>query len=819
MAQASILEMQRCHKYLNDWKSNSFKYFLTVNSLMDSLAYTDLLQCYTDSRSLTLGKSVHAHIIRSHFKQSLFLQNNLLNMYCKCGNMKHAHKVFDEIPDRDVVSWNVLVMGYFQMGFCRNAFRVFMDARNAQIALDRFTYAGAFSICSRTGDLRVGKALHGLVVVGGFSNHSFLTNSLIDMYSKCGRIDEVRRVFENSDHLDDVSWNTLVSAHARVGLDHETARIFARMHTVGRKINCYSLGSVLKCCGCSFELLEFGRMVHSAVVKVGLDHDVFVGSTMLDMYAKNGKMIEAINVFKAIPDPNVVVFNAMIAGFCRLEDESHDNLIGEALVFYSKMQRRGIMPSMFTLSSILRACNLTDSFVMGKQIHAQVYKCSLQYDEFIGSALIDLYCNSGSIEDGLRCFHHMPKQDIVTWTSMISGSVQNEHFERALSLFYDLLSLGRNPDQFTLSSVMSACANLAMSRSGQLIQSYATKSGFNSFKIYCNSQIFMYARAGDTEAASKTFYEMDNPDVVSWSTMISNHAQHGSAEDALSLFRDMERRRISPNHVTFLSVLTACSHGGLVDEGFRYFDNMKRKYGIIPNVKHCACIVDLLGRAGKLDDAKKFIVDFGFQDDPVIWRSLLSSCRIHGDIERGEHVAERIMALEPEASATYVILYNMYLDSGIRPMAIKVRQLMKDQGVKKEPGLSWIEIGGSFHSFVAGDNTHPRNKVIYEKLAEMVSKIERLGYARSGTSKLDDVSSKIKSNLLNCHSEKLAVVLGIISLPPAAPIRVMKNLRICVDCHTTMKFFSAVEGREIVLRDPIRFHRFRGGSCSCGDYW
>ncbi|KAK8954529.1 Pentatricopeptide repeat-containing protein [Platanthera zijinensis] len=798
---------------------NLSKNFSTFLQSMDSLAYTGLLQSFTDTHSLTSGKSIHAHIVRNHFKQNLFLQNNLLNLYCKCGDMNYAQKLFDEMPNRDIVSWNALVYGYFQLGCTDKAIHVFKEARNTQIKLDRFAYAGVLGICSRTGNLSSGKAVHGLLVVGGLRNHVFLTNSLMDMYSKCGQIDEVRCVFDNSDHLDDVSWNSLLSAHVRIGLLFETVKIFASMHLLGWRINRFAVGSLYKCCSCSNEFLEFGRTVHGSVIKVGLNYDVFVGSSMIDMYAKNGILEEAIKVFKAIPNPSVVVFNAMIAGFCRSDVESHSEFAGESLVLYSEMQRARMMPSKFTFSSMLRACNLTDSFELGKQIHAQVYKYNLRYDEFIGSALIDMYSNSGSIEDGLSCFYSMPKQDIVTWTSMISGCVQNDHFEKAMSLFDNLLAYGTKPDEFTLSSVMGACANLASSRSGEQIHSYMSKAGLDRYTICGNSQIFMYARSGDIEAASQTFHEMANHDVVSWSAMISSHAQHGCAKDALSLFGEMENFRVAPNHITFLGILTACSHGGLVDEGFRYFESMKRDYGLVPNMKHCACVVDLFGRSGCLDKAEKFILDSGFQEDPVLWRALLSSCRIHHDTKRGAHVAERIMELEPNASATYVILYNMYLDSDRRSMALRTRELMKERGVKKEPGLSWIEMGGSVHSFVAGDKSHPRSQEIYAALEEMILRIKRVGYDRSATLESDDLDFELSISLLNCHSEKLAVALGILSLPRVAPIRVMKNLRVCVDCHTTMKLFSTVEEREIVLRDPIRFHRFRNGLCSCGDYW
>nr|CAD1842099.1 unnamed protein product [Ananas comosus var. bracteatus] len=770
--------------------------------------FAELLQSSTNFQSLTHGKGVHAQIIKARFTPCLFLVNNLLKMYCKCGDLASAHQLFDCMRTRNAVSWNSLISGYSQMGLFDDALNVFIEARNAQTKIDKFTYASALSVCSRRVDLNVGKVIHGLVVVGGFSQQVFLINSLIDMYSKCGDIGQARRLFDASDELDDVSWNSLISGYVRVGNVEETLRVFSRMHSYGIKLNSFALGSILKSCSEHDDVKYFGEMIHGCVVKVGLDSDDFIGSGMIDLYAKNGVLHEAIKFFKAMPSPNVVVFNAMIAGFSRLETKIGSGLSKEALLLFSVMQRRGMRPSKFTFSSVIRACSLVNGFEFGKQIQGQLFKYNFQSDEYIGSALIDLYSNSGSIEEGLRCFHSVPEQDIVTWTSMISGCVQNEQFEKALSLFHELLCKGRKPDLFTLSSVMSACANLTVARTGEQIQCFATKAGFDQFTIIGNSRIYMYARAGDVDAATKTFSEMESRDAISWSAVISSHAQHGCARDALMLFEEMEDRRVAPNEITFLAVLTACSHGGLVDEGFRYFESMKIDYNLGPSVKHCSCIVDLLGRAGRLADAEDFILDTGFDTDPVIWRSLLASCRVHGDIERGRRVAERVMELEPTASSSYVLLYNMYLDTGKLSLAMKTRDLMKERGVKKEPGLSWIEIGAQVHSFVVGDKSHPQSSAIYAKLEEMLSKIEKMGYTNT-----------TRVSLMNCHSEKLAVVLGMILLPQLAPIRVMKNLRVCRDCHTAMKLFSETETREIVLRDPIRFHRFRGGSCSCGDYW
>ncbi|KAK7823397.1 pentatricopeptide repeat-containing protein [Quercus suber] len=374
---------------------------------------------------------------------------------------------------------------------------------------------------------------------------------------------------------------------------------------------------------------------------------------------------------------SVIIYNAMIAGFLQGKT-TNDEYANEAFNLFSKMQKNGIKPSKFTFSSMLKVCNAVEAFDYGKQIHAQICKRDLQSDEFIGSALIDLYFLSISVEDGVKCFALTSKLDIVSWTSIISGYVQNGHFGRALALFYELLSFGRKPDEFIISSMLGACSNLASPRSGQQIQGYAIKIGIGKFTMIQNSQICMYAKSGDIDSAHLTFEEMDNPDVVSWSMMISSNAQHGCARKALRLFELMMDYGIAPNHIMFLGVLTACSHGGLVKEELRYFESMKKDYCMTVNVRHCAYIVDLLGCARKLVDAENFILNSGFKEDPVMWRALLSACRVYKDTVTGKHVAERVIELEPQGSASYVLLYNIYNDAGINLPATKIRELMND---------------------------------------------------------------------------------------------------------------------------------------------
>ncbi|XP_070670668.1 pentatricopeptide repeat-containing protein At3g13880-like isoform X2 [Malus domestica] len=655
------------------------------NYSLDNVAYTKLVQHATKTGSSLHGKLAHAHIIKTSFKPCMFLLNNLLTMYSRLGEFDSARHLFDRMPKRNLISYNSLISGYNEVGLFDKAMGVFNEAKMAGLKLDRFTYAGALSVCGQTGDFELGKLVHGLIVVNALGSEVVLTNSLIDMYSKCGRVDHARNLFQSSDNLDLVSWNSLIACYARIGANEETLTTLVKMHQCGLSLNTYTLGSALKACG---KILDnsglFGKILHGYNVKLGLDLDVAVGTALLDMYAKTCGLGEAIQIFKFMPYRNVVLYNAMIAGFLQIETFSYGHA-NEVFNLLSEMQRLGIKPSTFTFSIILRACKSVEALEYGKQVHTQVYKYDLQGDEFIGSGLIDVYCSLGLSNYALRCFNLTPRLDIVSWTSMVAGYIQNGEIESAFDLFYRLLESGMKPDEFIISSMLGACADLAAARSGEQIQGYAVKAGFGKFTVVQNSQICI-------------------------------KAQHGCANEALNLFELMKTCGIAPNHITFLGVLTACSHGGLVEEGLRYFETMKKDYGMSTNVEHCACVVDLLGRAGRLADAEKFIFNSSFEDNPVMWRALLSACRVYMDTVAAKRVAEKLIDLEPQAAASYVLLYNIYNDAAIELPAKRIRELMKNRGVKKEPGLSWIEVGNKVHSFVSGDRSHQMVQLIYTRL-------------------------------------------------------------------------------------------------------
>ncbi|KAL8217110.1 hypothetical protein R6Q57_023947 [Mikania cordata] len=778
-----------------------------LGNSLDDATYTKLVQSSTHSRCSDHGKLVQSHMVKTGHSPRLFLQNTLMNMYLKCNEPDSALQLFDEMPQRNIVSWNSLISGYTQLGQYIDATEVFREARIENVNISKYTYASMLSICGRTGDLELGKIIHGLIISSGVSLDAFLTNPLVAMYSECGRVDQARIVFDKCDGLDDVSWNSMISGYVKAGLRNEMLQILVKMHQSGVKFSSYVLGSVLKACCTGFKsCLTWGKLLHGCSVKLGWDLDVIVGTAILDMYAKIGDLNDAILVFNILRDKNVVMYNAMIAGMLRGEG-INDELVKKSLNLFVNMQKGGLRPSEFTFSTMIKACTAFQEMEYGKQIHAHVIKNNLQSNEHIGSVLVEFYSLWSLMTDALTCFDSTNKQDIVIWTSMIAGHAQNGDYERALVFFCELLSLGLKPDDFTVSTVLSACANLGCVRLGEQIQCYSVRTGVIESSVVVNSLIYMYAKSGDIDSANQMFEVADKFDVVSWSVMICSAAYHGCAKEALTIFDLMLSSGIVPNDVVFLGVLTACSHGGLVEEGFRCYETMKRDYGMTPTEKHSACIVDLFGRAGRLSDAESFIISSGFSHAPIMWRSLLSSCRIHKNTEIGKRVAERLIKLEPQASSSYVLLYNIYNEAGLETQATKVRDLMTYRRIKKEPGLSWTEVGNQVHSFLVGDKSHPQSEIIYEKLHNVLEKIGHID------------RKNISGLTVNHHSEKLAVVLGLISLPVSAPVRVMKNLRVCQDCHTVMKIISKVENREIILRDPIRFHRFRDGSCSCGDYW
>jgi pentatricopeptide repeat protein len=329
----------------------------------------------------------------------------------------------------------------------------------------------------------------------------------------------------------------------------------------------------------------------------------------------------------------------------------------------------------------------------------------------------------------------------------------------------------------------------------------------------------MYAKCGRIGVARQVFDKMSSRDVGSWNAMILGYGIHGQGEDAVALFSQMQQTGTKPDHITFTAVLTACSHAGLVDQGWQYFECMKSDYGLVPKLEHYACLVDLLGRAGHLDEAHDIIKKMPLEPQSNVWGALLGACRIHGNIELGEQAAKHLFKLEPNNAGYYVLLSNIYAEAGRWEEVAKLRTMMKEREVKKQPGCSFIEVNREVQSFLVRDKTHPQSEKIYATLENVYGQMKKAGYVPNTNLVLHDVEEEMKEDILCSHSEKLAISFGIINTSPGTPIRIMKNLRVCRDCHNATKFICKIVGREIIVRDANRFHHFTNGLCSCGDHW
>lgn len=415
------------------------------------------------------------------------------------------------------------------------------------------------------------------------------------------------------------------------------------------------------------------------------------------------------------------------------------------------------------------------------------------------------------------------RTSVALWNAVISGFAKCGRSKEALELFDQMLQMEGEDvraDGITVVSALAACADLGALDAGEWIHDHAAKNSIQLDVFVGTALVDMYSKCGSIDLARKVFDEMPDRNVMSWTVMIRGLAMCGNGGDALALFSKMIDEGVKPDGITFVGVLSACSHSRLVDEGRRVFASMTRDFGIVPKSEHYSCVVDLLSRAGMLREAIEFIENMPLEPDAALWGSLLSACRRNPkEVELAEFVAGQLMEIEPDNDATYVLLSNIYAYNNRWDDVARVRRLMKERAIRKTPGCSSVEANGVVHEFIAGDRSHPQFEEIYGMVEEVALKLEDSGYVMDTSEVLLDIGEDEKRSSLLLHSEKLALAFGLISTNSSTTVRIVKNLRVCNDCHTMMKHVSEVFRREIVLRDRNRFHRFRDGSCSCSDFW
>ncbi|CAD5325274.1 unnamed protein product [Arabidopsis thaliana] len=635
-----------------------------------------VLDTYPDIRTL---RTVHSRIILEDLRCNSSLGVKLMRAYASLKDVASARKVFDEIPERNVIIINVMIRSYVNNGFYGEGVKVFGTMCGCNVRPDHYTFPCVLKACSCSGNIVIGRKIHGSATKVGLSSTLFVGNGLVSMYGKCGFLSEARLVLDEMSRRDVVSWNSLVVGYAQNQRFDDALEVCREMESVKISHDAGTMASLLP-----------------AVSNTTTENVMYVK----DMFFKMGKK-------------SLVSWNVMIGVYMK------NAMPVEAVELYSRMEADGFEPDAVSITSVLPACGDTSALSLGKKIHGYIERKKLIPNLLLENALIDMYAKCGCLEKARDVFENMKSRDVVSWTAMISAY------------------------------------------------------GFS-----------------------------------------------GRGCDAVALFSKMQDSGLVPDSIAFVTTLAACSHAGLLEEGRSCFKLMTDHYKITPRLEHLACMVDLLGRAGKVKEAYRFIQDMSMEPNERVWGALLGACRVHSDTDIGLLAADKLFQLAPEQSGYYVLLSNIYAKAGRWEEVTNIRNIMKSKGLKKNPGASNVEVNRIIHTFLVGDRSHPQSDEIYRELDVLVKKMKELGYVPDSESALHDVEEEDKETHLAVHSEKLAIVFALMNTKEEEEdsnntIRITKNLRICGDCHVAAKLISQITSREIIIRDTNRFHVFRFGVCSC----
>ncbi|KAG2329560.1 hypothetical protein Bca52824_000740 [Brassica carinata] len=790
----------------------------------DSATFSTLLKSCIRARDFRLGKLVHSRLAESNIEPDSVLYNSLISLYSKSGDLARAEDVFETMGrfrKRDVVSWSAMMACYGNNGKEVDAIKLFVGFLGLGLVPNDYCYTAVVRACSNPENVAVGRVILGfLMKTGYFESDVCVGCSLIDMFVKGeNSLENAYKVFDQMSELNVVTWTLMITRCMQMGFPKEAVRFFSDMVLSGFEADKFTLSSVFSACA-ELEDLSLGKQLHSWVIRSGLVDDV--GCSLVDMYAKcsaDGSLDDCRKVFDRMEDHSVMSWTALITGYMQCGDRDT-----EAVKLFCEMIAQGrVQPNHFTFSSAFKACgNLSDPRV-GKQVLGHALKRGLASNSSVANSVISMFVKSDMMEDARRAFDSLSEKNLVSYNTFLDGACRSLDFEEAFQIFHEITERELGVSAFTFASLLSGVASIGSIRKGEQVHSQVVKLGLSCNQPVCNALISMYSKCGSIDTASRVFSLMEGRNVISWTSMITGFAKHGFAKRVLETFNQMMQSGVKPNEVTYVAILSACSHVGLVSEGWRHFKSMYEDHKIKPRMEHYACMVDLLSRSGLLTDAFEFINTMPFQADVLVWRTFLGACRVHSKTELGEMAARKILELDPNEPAAYIQLSNIYASTGKWEEAAEMRKKMKERNLVKEGGCSWIEVGDKVHKFYVGDTSHPNTHRIYNELDRLIREIKRCGYVPDTDlvlHKLEEEDDEAeKERLLYQHSEKIAVAFGLISTVKSRPVRVFKNLRVCGDCHNAMKYITTVSGREIVLRDLNRFHHFKDGKCSCNDYW
>lgn len=766
---------------------------------------------------LWFGLEIHALLIKRGLDFDVYIKCALMNFYGVCSDIKSANQVFYETPNHESLLWKEAILMNLKSEKWVQVLQLFSVMQYSFVKTNIFTIHNVLQTCAKLGALDEGKQIHGYVIRNALESNILICNSLINMYMKNNDPVLARTVFDLMENRNLSSWNSIISGYTILGYLHEALNLFQdmqiynvkpdivtwncllsghllselyfevlsilrKMQYAGYKPNSVSIISVLQAI-CKLGFLKFGKEIHCYVLRNGFESNLHVVTSLLDMYVKNNDLIQAKTVFDNMKNRNIFAWNTLISGYVSV------GRFEEVRSFLDLMGMGGIKPDLITYN-----------------------------------IMVSGYSSLGCIKEALDILIKMKTSglapNVVSWTALISGCSQNGYHEDAFRYSIEMQTEGIKPNSSTLSSLLRSCAGLSLLQKGKEIHCHSIRNGLVEDVFMTTALIDMYSKSGSYKNAYDVFQNAKKKTLASWNSMIGGLAMYSFANEAISLFHKMPDENIQPDSITFTAVLSSCKNSGLIDQGWKYFDLMKREYNIIPKIEHYTCMVDLLGRAGYIDEAWDIIQTMPMQPDVTVWGSFLGSCRVHENLNLGKIAARKLFELEPQNPANYISLMNLYAVLNKWEDVDRIRTLMRARGLKNGHIWSWIQIKQTVHVFSARGKPHQDEGEIHFELYQLISEMKNLGYVPAIDCVYHNIDAMEKEKILLGHSEKLAITYGLIKTKgSAAPIRVIKNTRICSDCHTVAKYISLLRNRVILLKDGLRFHHFSNGKCSCNDFW
>ncbi|WOG83928.1 hypothetical protein DCAR_0103107 [Daucus carota subsp. sativus] len=776
----------------------------------DRYTFPSLLNACAGLLDVDMGSLVHDHVLQMGFFSDLYAGNALIDMYARFNELGKARNVFDRMPHRDIVSWNTIISGYSSNGYWEEALDLFQESRKLGVVHDFDTVSSVLPACGGLIAFVDGERVHGLVEKTGMRADTVVSNGLLSMYFKFDNLADCRKLFDETVARDTISWNIVICGYSQSGLYEESIKLFQEMVSKFEP-DLLTITSLLRACTHIGEL-SYGKFIHEYMIRKGYTCDTTASNILINMYAKCSDMETAREIFDRMKCWDLVSWNSLISGYFK-----NGCYIKSVNIF--KMLKFVLEPDFVTYVTLLSMSAQLVDLSQVKQIHSHIKKVGYDSCLVVGNALVDAYAKCCSTEDSLTQFESMKCRDIVTWNSIIAAFVHFDECNIGFEMITRMQREGERPDEATMLAVLPICSVLSAKRQGKEIHACILRLGYHLHVPIGNALIEMYSKCGSLKNSLIVFENMKTKDVVTWTSLISAYGMYGEGRKAISAFEEMKRTGISPDHIIFVSVIHACSHSGLVEEGRTFFNQMKKDFNIEPQIEHYASVVDLLSRSGLLAEAEEFILSMPFTPDESIWGALLSACRSSSDIKIAERVSECIVELNSQDTGYHILVSNVYATLGKWDKVKTIRNSLKHKGLRKDPGCSWLQIHDKVYVFGAGDRHHKQYEEVNLFLDSLSNLVRKEGYVADLKSVLHDVDDDEKRDILCGHSERIAIAFGLLNTKPGTPLQIMKNLRVCGDCHTFTKYISKIVQRELLVRDANRFHLFKDGVCSCRDLW